>query len=180
MIVNIAHCRLELVQGDISHQQVDAIVNAANSQLAGGAGVDGAIHAVGGPTIMEETKTRYPDGCQTGNAVETTAGNLQSRYVFHTVGPVWKGGRAGEATLLASAYRACLKLAVELNCNSIAFPAISTGAYGYPLDLAARNALKTTVDFLKWHKAPSVVRFVLFDSGTFGAFAAALEEVVAQ
>jgi O-acetyl-ADP-ribose deacetylase len=180
MIVNIGKCRLELVQGDITQQQVDAIVNAANSGLSGGSGVDGAIHLAGGPAIMQETQLKYPEGCATGSAVASTAGDLSARYVFHAVGPIWRGGRDGEPALLASAYRACLKLAVELQCQSIAFPAISTGVYGYPLDLAAGNSLKTTTDFIKWHKAPALVRFVLFGSGAFGAYARALEEIVPQ
>ena len=177
-MISIGQCRLELVQGDITHQQVDAIVNAANSQLAGGSGVDGAIHAAGGPEIMQDTQRNFPDGCPTGSAVPSVAGHLSAKYVFHAVGPIWRGGREGEPALLASAYRSCLKLAVELNVNSIAFPAISTGVYGYPLDLAAANSLKTTVDFVKWHKAPSQVRFVLFGSGALGAFSRVLEEIV--
>lgn len=180
MIVNIGQCRLELVQGDITHQQTDAIVNAANPQLAGGGGVDGAIHAAGGSAIMQETQLKYPEGCPVGKAVATTAGNLSAKYVFHAVGPVWRGGRAGEPAQLASACRSCMKLAVDLHCQSISFPAISTGAYGYPLDLAAGNLLKTAVDFIKWHKAPALVRFVLSGSGAFGAFARALEEIVPQ
>lgn len=178
MIVNLGSCRLELVQGDITQQHVDAIVNAANSMLAGGGGVDGAIHDAGGPGIMKETAEKYPEGCPTGNAVPSTAGELPAKYVFHAVGPVWRGGRQGEAEQLASACRACLKLAVEHNCRSIAFPALSTGAYGYPLDLAAANLIKTTMDFVRWHQNPPLVRFVLFDQGSFGAFARAVEEVV--
>lgn len=178
MIVNLAHCRMEFVQGDITQQHVDAIVNAANSQLAGGAGVDGAIHRIGGPTIMQETLKHYPDGCPTGKAVATAAGELPSKFVFHAVGPVWKGGRQGEPELLASACRACLHLAVQHHCESIAFPAISTGVYGYPMDLAANNLVKTAMDFVRWHQKPTLVRFVLFDAGAFGAFARAVEEVV--
>ncbi len=180
MIINIGHSRLELVQGDITRQSVDAIVNAANSQLCGGSGVDGAIHSAGGPSIMADTQKRYPEGCPTGKAVASVAGNLSAKYVLHAVGPVWRGGRDGEPAMLASAYRACMKLAVELQCSSIAFPAISTGVYGYPIDLAAGNSLKTAVDFIKWHKAPSLVRFVLFSEGAFGAFSRALEEIVPQ
>lgn len=180
MIANIGHCRLELVKGDITEQQVDAIVNAANSSLAGGAGVDGAIHQMGGPAIMADTDLKYPEGCPTGGAVASVAGNLGARFVFHAVGPIWKGGRSNEPAELASALRACLKLALEHQCQSIAIPAVSTGAYGYPLDLASRTSLKTVVDFIKWHKAPHVVRFVLFDAAVYAAFATALEEVVSQ
>lgn len=169
---------MELVQGDITQQQVDAIVNAANSRLAGGGGVDGAIHQAGGPSLMQETRQKYPEGCATGNAVMTGGGNLPSRFVFHAVGPVWRGGRHGEPELLASACRACLKLAVEHGCESIAIPAVSAGIYGYPLDLAAANLVKTSMDFIRWHQKPALVRFVLFDQGAFGAFARAVEEIV--
>src|SRR5256885_5224217 len=118
---------LELALGDITEQEVDAIVNAANSRLAGGGGVDGAIHRAGGPAIMEETRRRYPDGCPTGSAVITSAGNLQAKYVIHAVGPVWSGGNRGEDLSLASAYRTSLDLAAAHQCGSIALPALSTG-----------------------------------------------------
>src|SRR3954469_16028373 len=134
---------LEFVLGDITQQEVDAIVNAANSRLAGGGGVDGAIHRAGGPSIMEETRQRYPDGCPTGSAVITRAGNLPAKYVVHAVGPVWSGGTRSEETLLASAYRTSLDLAAAHDCRSIAMPALSTGAYRYPLASAARVAVKT-------------------------------------
>ncbi len=178
MQVEINHQTLELHQGDITLQEVDAIVNAANSHLAGGGGVDGAIHRRGGPGIMAETDAKFPDGCPTGSAVISGAGDLPAKYVIHAVGPVWSGGHRGEADLLAGAYRRCLELAVEHNCRSIAFPALSTGAYGYPIDQAARVALSTAVDFLKQHGRPELVRFVLFDAGAYGAFAAALEELI--
>jgi len=176
MLVNVSGCSLQLLVGDITEQQADAIVNAANSALAGGSGVDGAIHSAGGPAIMQDTRKRYPDGCLTGSAVETVAGNLSAKYVFHAVGPVWKGGKHNEPAELVSAYRSCMKLAVDLGCHSIAFPALSAGAYGYPLDLAANVAIKATTDFQKWHKQPQEVRFVLFSEGIYGAFARALEE----
>lgn len=178
MIVKLGPCRLELIQGDITQQHVEAIVNAANAALGGGGGVDGAIHAAGGPSIMQETRRHYPEGCATGNAVATTAGELPAKFVFHAVGPIWKGGRQGEPEQLAKACRACLQLAVKHNCSSVAFPALSSGAYGYPIDLAAANLIKTTMDFVCWHQKPAVVKFVLFDSGAFGAFARAVEEVV--
>ena len=170
---------MQLLVGDITEQKVDAIVNAANSRLAGGAGVDGAIQAAGGPAIMEHTNAQYPEGCPTGSAVASVAGALSARHVFHAVGPIWRGGRHDEPTQLASAYRACMKLAVEHSCTSISFPAISTGAYGYPLDLAANVAIKVTTDFQKWHKTPQEVRFVLFSEGVYGAFARALETQIA-
>ncbi|MDA1233056.1 MAG: macro domain-containing protein, partial [Planctomycetota bacterium] len=150
----------------------------ANSALAGGGGVDGAIHDAGGASIKKETDEKYPEGCPTGSAVETAAGDLPANHVFHAVGPIWKGGRQGEPEQLAMACRACLQLAVKHNCSSIAFPALSAGAYGYPLDLAAANLVKTTMDFVRWHQKPAVVKFVLFDQSAFGAFARAVEEVV--
>ncbi len=168
---------LELVQGDITLQQVDAIVNAANRRLAGGGGVDGAIHRRGGPAIMEETRRRYPEGCPTGQAVITGAGDLPSRFVIHAVGPVWKGGSQGEPALLASAYRCCLDAAVTRECRGIAFPSLSTGAYRYPVIKAARTAVSAVIEFLEERRAPELVRFVLFDEATWRAYAAALTSV---
>jgi O-acetyl-ADP-ribose deacetylase (regulator of RNase III) len=157
---------LELVEGDITGQQVDAIVNAANSRLAGGGGVDGAIHRRGGPSIMAETDRRYPDGCPTGSAVISDGGNLAAKYVIHAVGPVWRGGSAGENDLH--------------DCRSIAFPAISTGVYGYPLDAASRVALQTVVGFLREHEKPALVRFVLFDQRAYRAFEGTLREITSE
>jgi O-acetyl-ADP-ribose deacetylase (regulator of RNase III) len=174
----INECQLELVQGDITDQTLDAIVNAANSGLAGGGGVDGAIHRRGGPEIMAETRDRYPDGCPTGSAVISTAGRLKAKHVIHAVGPVWHGGGQAESSQLASAYRRSLELAVENDCRSIAFPSLSTGAYGYPLDQASRVALGTTIDFLRDRGVPRVVRFVLFGEDALAAFCQALDDVV--
>lgn len=179
MQVAIGGQTLELHQGDITLQEVDAIVNAANSRLAGGGGVDGAIHRRGGPEIKRETDAKYPEGCPTGSAVISGAGQLPARYVIHAVGPVWSGGQRGEAELLTKAYRRCLELAVEQGCQSIAFSALSAGAYRFPMDQAARIALRSAIDFLKEQGQPAVVRFVLFDVGSYGAFAAALEELTA-
>lgn len=168
---------LELVMGDIAVQEVDAIVNAANSRLAGGGGVDGAIHRAGGPAIMAETNERYPDGCATGSAVVSGAGRLKAKHVIHAVGPFWNGGTRGEAALLAAAYRTALALAVEHECRSIALPALSTGAYRYPLDEAAQVAVATAVTFLEELGKDSpldVVRFVLFSDDALTVFAAAL------
>ncbi len=176
MKASIGTSTIELHQGDITLQEVDAIVNAANSSLAGGGGVDGAVHRRGGPAIMAETDAKYPDGCPTGSAVISTGGNLKAKYVIHAVGPVWGGGKRGEGELLSGAYRRSLELAVESDCHSIALPALSTGAYRYPMDQAARVALRTAIEFLKGHKRPELVRFVLFDAGAYGAFSAALEE----
>ncbi|MBX3443803.1 MAG: O-acetyl-ADP-ribose deacetylase [Planctomyces sp.] len=170
-------CRLELLVGDITRQTVDAIVNAANAQLAGGGGVDGAIHRAGGPDLMQETRRRYPDGCPAGSAVATGAGRLAARHVFHAVGPVWRGGRQGEPELLAGAYRRCLELALELGCDSVAFPAISTGVYGYPVDLAAEASLGAVREFLARKGRPAEVRFVLFSEGVYGAYARVLESL---
>lgn len=168
---------LELTIGDITHQEVDAIVNAANSGLLGGGGVDGAIHRRGGPAIMDDTNRRYPDGCPTGSAVISVAGNLPARHVIHAVGPRWNGGRSGEAELLASAYRTSLELASRHACRSVALPAISCGIYGYPVDLASRIALATTIAFLEQDPTVELARFVLFGEGIFGAFGAALDEL---
>ena len=175
MRVQFGECLLELVQGDITTQSVDAIVNAANSALAGGGGVDGAIHRAGGASLMEQSRREYPTGCPTGNAVVTFAGNLPAKFVFHAVGPVWQGGHAGEAESLQSAYQRCLELAVENQCESIAFPAISTGIYRFPIDQAATISLTTAAEFLTKHQQPRLVRFVLFDGGAFGSFARVLE-----
>ncbi|MEI6541676.1 MAG: macro domain-containing protein, partial [Planctomycetota bacterium] len=157
---------------------VAAVVKEAKPALAGGGGSHVAINTAGGPSIMHETLTHYPVGCALGNAVATGAGDLPAKFVFHAVGPIWKGGRQGEPEQLAMACRACLQLAVKHHCASLAFPALSAGAYGYPIDLAAANLIKTTMDFVRWHQKPAVVRFVLFDQGAFGAFTRAVEEVV--
>jgi O-acetyl-ADP-ribose deacetylase len=168
---------LELVEGDITQQEVDAIVNAANQHLGGGGGVDGAIHRRGGPSLMDETDRRYPNGCPTGSAVISGAGRLPAKFVIHAVGPVWDGGNSGEAELLAGAYRRSLELAVEHHCRRIAFPAISTGVYGYPLDRASRVALQTAIDFLRQRGQPELVRFVLFGQSALQAFQTSLREL---
>lgn len=177
MRASIAGKIVELVQGDIAEQEADAIVNAANSRLAGGGGVDGAIHRRGGPEIMAETDRLYPQGCPTGSAVISGAGDLPARHVIHAVGPVWHGGGRGEAEQLAAAYRRALELAAEHDCRSIALPALSAGAYGYPLDGAARVALATVRDFLQTHAAPQLARFVLFGPEAYQAFETALKEL---
>lgn len=179
MFVMIGACRLELVQGDITRQAVDAIVNAANADLAGGGGVDGAIHRAGGPTLMAETQQKFPQGCPPGSAVPTTAGNLPAKFVLHAVGPIWRGGQDRESETLRSVFKTCLELALEHQCESIAFPAISTGAYGYPKDLAAHVALQAIREFLESKQQPQLVRIVLFDGGTYGAFARVLESMLA-
>ncbi len=171
--------RLSLIRGDITAQETDAIVNAANSSLMGGSGVDGAIHRAGGPQILEECKRIIAQigHLPTGEAVITTGGNLKARHVIHTVGPVWHGGKSGEPQLLASSYRESLKLAVENGLKSISFPSISTGAFGYPLKEASKVAVGTVMEFLKADSSLEVVVFVLFDQATFAAYSQALQEL---
>lgn len=163
---------LELVQGDITRETTDAIVNAANSELLPGGGVCGAIHRAGGPAIAEECrKLRAERGpVSTGHAVATSGGRLPARYVIHTVGPVWSGGASGEPEALASAYRESIRVADELGLKSIAFPAISTGIFGYPLQEATRVAVETVRDVLPRAKTVNRVRFVVFDDAAFQAY----------
>ncbi|MCC6699236.1 MAG: O-acetyl-ADP-ribose deacetylase [Candidatus Hydrogenedentes bacterium] len=165
---------IEIVQGDITREQVDAIVNAANSGLRGGGGVDGAIHRAGGPAIMEEC--RKLGGCDTGDAKVTTGGNLAARYVIHAVGPVYRNGKHGEADLLASCYRRSLELALQHGCTSVSFPAISCGVYGYPIPEAAAIAVRTVKAFLKSNRGIIYVRFVLFSEDVRRTFEDALNE----
>ncbi|MFD1803102.1 O-acetyl-ADP-ribose deacetylase [Mixta tenebrionis] len=157
--------RLRIMHGDITRLQVDAIVNAANSSLLGGGGVDGAIHRAAGPALLAECRrlAASQGGCATGEAVVTGAGNLPARAVIHTVGPVWRGGEQGEAELLASAWRNSLRLAAEHRFATVAFPAISTGIYGYPKAEAAAIALRTIAAFFQQHDYPQQVWLVCFD-----------------
>jgi O-acetyl-ADP-ribose deacetylase (regulator of RNase III) len=164
---------LRLVTGDITRVAADAIVNAANSALAGGGGVDGAIHRAGGPSIMQELHgiRRQIGSCPAGSAVATGAGALPARWVFHAVGPIYRGGVHGEAEALASCYRTCLRMAQEREAASISFPSISTGAYGYPVADAAQIALDVVTGFLQGNEAvPREVSFVLFDRLTYEAY----------
>lgn len=171
--------KLTLIQGDITEQKTDAIVNAANSSLLGGGGVDGAIHRAGGPDILQEClKIRDKQGgCETGEAVITTGGNLQAKYVIHTVGPVWRGGGSGEPELLANCHRNSLQLAAENGVKTISFPGISTGVYGYPLEKAAPVALETVIGFLRSDDRFEEVVFVLYNEWTYKAYEDALKSL---
>lgn len=175
MKISVHQSTLEIVQGDITQQDTEAIGNAANSALAGGGGVDGAIHRAGGPTLMSELKTKYK-GCPTGSAVITGGGNLKAKYVIHAVGPRYSGSPK-DPELLSSAYRSSLTLCTQNKISSIAFPSISTGIYGYPVEEASRIALKTVMDYLKDHPEVKLVRFVLFDSNTFTVYKESLKEM---
>lgn len=172
MRIRVGTSTLELVQGDITVQDTEAIVNAANPGLLGGGGVDGAIHRTGGPQILEEC--RKLGGCPPGQARITSGGRLKARYVIHTVGPIYHGGSRGEAAILGDAYRNSLALASERGIKSVAFPSLSTGAYGYPLELAAAVALKTVMDYLQSHQGIELVRFVLYGSDAYSAYEKAL------
>ena len=178
MQVQINESTLELVEGDITKQDVDAIVNAANSSLLGGGGVDGAIHRAAGPQLLEECRTLGV--CETGSAKITRGYKLKARHVIHAVGPVYRDGKHGEPALLASAYRTCLELASQNKCTSVAFPAISTGVYGYPMEDAARIAFRTIVDYLEQHPEITLVRYVLFGARAFETHQRVLEEVLTE
>jgi len=178
MKVNIARSTLELVEGDITKQEVDAIVNAANTSLRGGGGVDGAIHRAGGPAILEECKKI--GGCPTGEAVLTTGGTLPAKHVIHTVGPVWHDGSSKESDLLQNAYINSLLQAEDNNLTSIAFPSISTGAYRFPIDQASRIALSTVIEHLKGKSSIKNVLFVLFGTVAFGAYKNTLQHLLSE
>ena len=166
--------RIEIIQGDITKQAVDAIVNAANCSLLGGGGVDGAIHRAAGPELLAECRTLH--GCETGKAKITRGYRLPAKYVIHTPGPVWRGGTHREDELLASCYRSCLALADENGCKTVDFPSISTGVYAFPVERAAGIAIRTIGAFLADHPAIERVRMVCFDSRTRAAYDAALRE----
>jgi O-acetyl-ADP-ribose deacetylase (regulator of RNase III) len=175
MQLNINKAIVELVQGNITQQATDTIVNAANPTLLGGGGVDGAVHRAAGPRLLTECRTL--GGCETGDAKITKGYRLKARHVIHTVGPIYRREGARAAELLASAYRRSLEVASENHIKSIAFPSISTGAYGYPLNEAAPIALKTVADYLKKHPDIELVRFVLFDQNTLKAYEEALKKI---
>ena len=167
--------RIEIIQGDITKQAVDAIVNAANTSLLGGGGVDGAIHRAAGPELLAECRTLH--GCRTGEAKLTRGYRLPARFVIHTPGPVWHGGGSGEEALLASCYRSCLTLAAENGCKTVDFPSISTGVYHFPLEKASRIAVSTIAAFLAEHPELERVRMVCFDGRTKAFYDRALEEL---
>jgi O-acetyl-ADP-ribose deacetylase (regulator of RNase III) len=171
--------RLELATGDITHQRVDAIANAANSALRGGGGVDGAIHRAAGRTLLDELVRRYPNGTPTGTAVETSGHGLPARWILHAVGPIWRGGSRSEAAHLAAAYRSCLALCNQLGARSVAFPAISMGIYGYPGPEGARTAVRSAAEHLEGETSLELVRFVLYSDETRALFEIALAEEAA-
>ena len=179
IIREIGQTGLILLKGDITSQKVDIIVNAANERLVGGGGVDGAIHSAGGPSIMQECNQirKKQGGCPTGQAVYTTAGNLQAKYVIHTVGPVWHGGSNDEEILLKSCYWNCLKLAHQLKAQTIAFPSISTGVYRFPLPFASKISLETIIKEIPKYIFGKIV-FVLFSDEIFLEFKKSLDELL--
>ena len=179
MNIDFKGTEISLIRGDITGESTDAIVNAANPALAGGGGVDGAIHSAGGPEIMAQTTRLYPEGCKTGEAVITRGGKLPSRYVIHTVGPVYRGGKSGEEVLLRSAYRSSLMLGKDKSLSSIAFPSISTGVYGYPLELAAPLALGEVIKFIIENPGSyTLIRFVLFSERDLKCYTGALKNLL--
>ncbi|MBI3912659.1 MAG: O-acetyl-ADP-ribose deacetylase [Chloroflexi bacterium] len=178
MKVEIGNSTLELVQGDITREHIDAIVNAANESLLGGGGVDAAIHRAAGPELLAECRTL--GGCETGGAKITRGYRLKARHVIHAVGPVYRDGKHGEPALLASAYRTSLELASQNHCASVALPAISTGIFGYPLEDAARLALRTIIDYVSEHSEIKAVRYVLYDARALQVHERVLEQVLVE
>jgi O-acetyl-ADP-ribose deacetylase (regulator of RNase III) len=179
--VIVRSTRIRLVKGDITDQEVDAIVNAANRSLMGGGGVDGAIHRRGGSSILKECKeirrTLFPQGLPVGKAVFTSGGDLRARYVIHTVGPIWRGGSDEESRLLADAYRNSLRLAVEKGLKTISFPSISTGAYNYPIRDASRIALRTMREFIEQEEGLEGINIILFTEVDFKVYREAMREI---
>lgn len=181
METTFGNTKIILVCGDITEQETDAIVNAANSSLMGGGGVDGAIHKKGGLDILKECKIirrKYPEGLAAGKAVITTGGELKARKVIHTVGPIWHGGNNRESLILAESYQNSLRIAAENGIKTISFPSISTGAYGYPVEKASKVAIKSVIDFLKRHAGIEEVRFVLHSVSDLEIYKKAFEEAM--
>ena len=177
METKIGSTVIRLVQGDITQESTDIIVNAANTSLRGGGGVDGAIHRAGGSDILQECIEKYPEGCKTGEARITTAGRMAAKYVIHTPGPIWRGGGHNEDDLLANCYRNSLLLATEYGAETIAFPSISTGVYGFPINRASKIALTTVIDTLP-DKSIKEVHFVLFSASDFQVYEKNLAEII--
>lgn len=181
MEAKVGKSRVLLIQGDITDQETDAIVNAANSSLMGGGGVDSAIHRRGGSVILDECRrirvSKWPSGLPIGEAVMTSGGNLKARHVIHTVGPIYRGGEEGESELLAKAYRSSLRLALERGIKTISFPSISTGAYGFPIGKASEIALRAVFEFLEDNGGLEEVRFVLFSDGDLRVFLGSLRVI---
>jgi len=178
----IGTARITIIQGDITEQDTDAIVNAANPSLMGGGGVDGAVHRKGGPEILEECKlirqTSYPEGLPTGKAIATSGGKLKAKKVIHTVGPIWSGGNKKEPELLAESYKNSLALALKMGLKTISFPSISTGAYGYPIEKASRVAIRAVVEFLEKNAGIVEVRFVLHSRHDLQTYEEALTDIL--
>jgi len=182
MEARVGKSRVLLVRGDITDQETDAIVNAANSSLMGGGGVDGVIHRRGGSVIIDECRriraSKWPDGLPTGEAIITSGGNLKARHVIHAVGPIYRGGEKGESELLVKAYRSSLRLALDNGIKTVSFPSISTGAYGFPIRKASEIALRAVFEFLEDNGGPEEVRFVLFSDGDLRVYVEALADIM--
>ncbi|MFX0086929.1 MAG: O-acetyl-ADP-ribose deacetylase [Candidatus Hodarchaeota archaeon] len=174
--MTIETVKFKLIQGDITKEKTDVIVNAANPTLRGGGGVDGAIHKAGGPTILKECVEKYPDGCNTGEARITTAGLMNAKWVIHTPGPIWRGGYQEEENLLKNSYLNCIMLANEYGAKSIAFPSISTGVYGFPVEKASKIAIQAVIKAVKGTSIEKI-HFVLFSSSDYNIYVEALKEV---
>lgn len=173
---NIGSAVIRLVLGDITKEETNIIVNAANTALRGGGGVDGAIHRAGGPDILKECIQKYPDGCKTGEARITTAGNMSAKYVIHTPGPIWRGGQKNEESLLKQCYINSLLLATEYKAESIAFPSISTGVYSFPIEQASKIALSTVIDKIP-ETSIKEVHFVLFSELDYKMYEKNLQQI---
>lgn len=178
MKYSMGHGSVELILGDITQQRVDAIVNAANTGLSAGSGVDGIIHRQGGPKILEDTRKKYPMGCQVGRAIVSVPGNLSARIVIHAVGPIWHQGTAHEAEMLEQTYLKSLEAASENDCESVAFPPLSCGAYGFPIEAAAEIAFKSIKNWLDKDHLPTTIRFVFFSENEFGEFSKVAERML--
>ncbi|MFX0182059.1 MAG: O-acetyl-ADP-ribose deacetylase [Candidatus Hodarchaeota archaeon] len=179
MDVTVGTTTIRLIQGDITKEKTDVIVNAANTSLRGGGGVDGAIHRAGGPAILQECIEKYPNGCETGEARITSAGSMDAKWVIHTPGPIWRGGKEGEKKLLRNSYYNSLLLAKEYGARSISFPSISTGIYGYPIENASKVAISTVIDSLSQIEIQEV-HFVLYSTKDYQIYKENLKEILSK